>query len=416
MRFQKVQLRRRGGLFEQGAQIAQAPGAVMQGGLGRLFQGFDRMLLRQRQQAIQNPDADGATLLHHRLGPTAGLHANQPRPIQQMLQTLLDDVAVRRMQMVRIGGELAWFGQRMHGNDLPALIEHPQHPRLPTRPDLPAHILWRHGVVSPLQLNVAIPMHRAWRFFKDRKQTRRQGQQLGAFHFLEHLANLLPRGAMNAGVGHAAFPLREKQVLRRQTFKAAALEGVVLGKLHARLNLAFVPRHGWTCRQHHGPVVAAELCHLGVDLRIVPVRPRHRRPQVVNDQGAGNPAEVTERIFEAPDEALSRLLPDHFAVAFARMTQDDPKQMGPLPFAFHQHPCPLTKIHLGFGSRRHFHPHKRHRLGLPQMPDEPFYGLITARESVLTNQVLINALGTQPDCHRRFNLRLPGWQRLCDRR
>ena len=179
MRFQKVQLRRRGGLFEQGAQVAQAPGAVMQGFLRRLFQGFDRMLLRQRQQAMQDPGADGAALLHHRLGPTAGVRANQPRPIQQMIQTLLDDVAVRRMQMVRIGGELARFGQRMHGNDFPALIEHPQQPGLPARPDLPAHILRRHGVISPLQLHIAIPMHRAWRFFKHREQTRRQAATVG---------------------------------------------------------------------------------------------------------------------------------------------------------------------------------------------------------------------------------------------
>jgi hypothetical protein len=38
------------------------------------------------------------------------------------------------------------------------------------------------------------------------------------------------------------------------------------------------------------------------------------------------------------------------------------------------------------------------------MPHESFYRLITARESVLTNQVLINALSTQPHPNRRFNL------------
>jgi len=83
--------------------------------------------------------------------------------------------------------------------------------------------------------------------------------------------------------------------------------------------------------------------------------------------------------------------------------------MGALAFAVHHHPRTLSKIHLGLGSRFHLHPHKRDRLGLPQMPHESFDGLITARETVVTNQVLINALGAQPHPNRRFN---PGRIRL----
>ena len=78
--------------------------------------------------------------------------------------------------------------------------------------------------------------------------------------------------------------------------------------------------------------------------------------------------------------------------------------MWSLAFAIHHDPRSLAKIHLGFGSRLHLHPHKRDRLGLPQMPHESFDGLITARETVITNQVLINPLGTQPHRHGRFNL------------
>ena len=53
----------------------------MQGGLRRSFQCLDRMLLRQRQQPMQNAGANRAALLDHRFGPTARLHANQARPI-----------------------------------------------------------------------------------------------------------------------------------------------------------------------------------------------------------------------------------------------------------------------------------------------------------------------------------------------
>ena len=102
----KVQLRRRAGLFHQRAQVAQAPRAVMQGFLGGAFQRLDRMLLRQRQQAVQDPDANGTALLDHPFSPTAGVCANQPRAIQQISLAMFDDPPIRGMQMVRIRGEL----------------------------------------------------------------------------------------------------------------------------------------------------------------------------------------------------------------------------------------------------------------------------------------------------------------------
>src|SRR5271170_1458781 len=71
--------------------------------------------------------------------------------------------------------------------------------------------------------------------------------------------------------------------------------------------------------------------------------------------------------------------------------------MRELAFAVHHDRSPLSKIHLSLGSRLDLHPHKWNRLGLAQMSHESFYGLIAAGESVLTNQVLINALSTQTD-------------------
>src|ERR1700683_3364218 len=87
------------------------------------------------------------------------------------------------------------------------------------------------------------------------------------------------------------------------------------------------------------------------------------------------------------------------------MAQDHAEQMRTLAFALHHDPCTLSKIHLGFGSRFHLHPHKRDRLCLPQMADESLYGLVAACETVITKQVLINAFGTPPYRRRRFNLR-----------
>jgi hypothetical protein len=42
-----------------------------------------------------------------------------------------------------------------------------------------------------------------------------------------------------------------------------------------------------------------------------------RRPQIIDHGGVGHAPKVTERIFQAPDEVLGGLPPDHFTVAFA---------------------------------------------------------------------------------------------------
>ena len=48
--------------------------------------------------------------------------------------------------------------------------------------------------------------------------------------------------------------------------------------------------------------------------------------------------------------------------------------------------------------------HKGDRLRLSQMPHESFDGLVAALEAAVTNQILIDALGTQPHPNRSFNL------------
>ncbi len=65
------------------------------------------------------------------------------------------------------------------------------------------------------------------------------------------------------------------------------------------------------------------------------------------------------------------------------------------------YPCALAKIHLRFHAWCHLHPHKRHRLGLEQLPHEALHGVITTSKRVVTNQILIDPLGRQPRLHRR---------------
>jgi hypothetical protein len=49
----------------------------------------------QGQPAMQYPRADGVALLHHRFGPRPDVFANQPGPVQQLIQIALNDAAIR---------------------------------------------------------------------------------------------------------------------------------------------------------------------------------------------------------------------------------------------------------------------------------------------------------------------------------
>jgi hypothetical protein len=69
-------------------------------------------------------------------------------------------------------------------------------------------------------------------------------------------------------------------------------------------------------------------------------------------------------------------------------------------------PCPMHPVQNPPGPRLPAPPPpaQRGQLGLPQMPDESLYGLVGARETIITNQVLIDALSTQPHADRHLNL------------
>lgn len=89
-----------------------------------------------------------------------------------------------------------------------------------------------------------------------------------------------------------------------ETFELTAPEGVFLGVVDARLDLALVPRHrghGWL---QDRPVLAAELDNLAVDIRIEPIGPKEGTLRIVNDQPRRHPAKVSECVFRAPDERV----------------------------------------------------------------------------------------------------------------
>lgn len=106
-------------------------------------------------------------------------------------------------------------------------------------------------------------------------------------------------------------------VLVSQTWKDVAFERVVLGVLHAVLDLAFVTRRIRLGRHERRAIMPSERLQLRMKLRIVPIGLRDGRFQVVDDELLRHAAEMLERILQNQEEVVRRLPPHGFAVSFA---------------------------------------------------------------------------------------------------
>ena len=112
---------------------------------------------------------------------------------------------------------------------------------------------------------------------------------------------------------------------------------------------------------------------------------------------------MAEAVFQTAYEALGRLPPRRFAVALARMTQDDPIQVRPSPFAVCHHPGTQAKIHLRFNSRLDFHPTKGPFPSRLEPAHKPLYRVVAAGKLVFSNQVLVEALCRQTSLQPLLN-------------
>ena len=122
------------------------------------------------------------------------------------------------------------------------------------------------------------------------------------------------------GVGHGRFPLQQMLVLLLQAREAVALQAVVLDIAHAAFDLPLVPRRARLRGQDRHAVVLAERLHLGIQLRVVPVRLLDRRLEVVDHQDLRHAAEMPEGVLHAADEVLRGLAIDRLAVSLAAVS------------------------------------------------------------------------------------------------
>ena len=208
MLLNELELVLRGWILEQAREFAQAPDTMREGQLAGGFQVGGGLFGGHLQKALQHPDALQAAVFHHGFGPVAGVRANQPGTVQQPLGPVFHCGALAAVDMLWRGAEASRRLARVERNLFHAGVENPHHAQLPARPHFPADIFRRHGVIRLRHFHMAIPMHRALGFAKNREEGRWQRVQRGLLAGFENLRHLLARGAVDAGVGHPAFPFQ----------------------------------------------------------------------------------------------------------------------------------------------------------------------------------------------------------------
>lgn len=276
MLLEELELVLPGRSLEQVLEFTQMPDAV---GGSQLAGGFDvgrRVFGGQLQEALQHAEALRTAVFNHRFGPVARVLAEEPGAIQQPVQTVFNRRPLAAVDVRRIGAEAPRLLPGMQGDLFHARVEDPHQTQLPPRPHFAPHIFRRHGVVSAGHFHVAIAVNGARGFGKDREDHRRQGPQLGLLARIENGRDLLARGAMNAGIGHPAFPFQQKLVLGGQTLKPPPLERVVLPLFDAGLDLAFVAWRIGLGGQNDRLIMLRKGDDLGIELRIEPVGLRDR--------------------------------------------------------------------------------------------------------------------------------------------
>ena len=131
------------------------------------------------------------------------------------------------------------------------------------------------------------------------------------------------------------------------------------------------------------PITGRFCAPLTVEFRIVPIGLDNGGLEVVDDEGFGRAAEVTESILDAADELFGGLPRHHFAVGFAGAAAG-PCETGADVFVCHRahDGRALAEVHLGFLTWPTFHPPERQRRAAIQSTDKPLNGLIIRNEAM----------------------------------
>jgi hypothetical protein len=126
---------------------------------------------------------------------------------------------------------------------------------------------WR-TVVSRLNLDIAIQMHRAFALLVIAERLQRQRLQNGLL-FGEHRCYLPLCPPMDARIGPVLFPVVQIRLRLFQALESLALQRCILRMADARLDLTFSIRVAHFARQRRHPVVRQHVAIQGIQTGIV---------------------------------------------------------------------------------------------------------------------------------------------------
>jgi hypothetical protein len=240
----------------------------------------------------------------------------------------------------------------------------------------------------------------AFGFVEAGEQFGGQGLQAG-FFLREERFDLLTHGAVDAFVGDLLFPLVEEEVLFGEALEGAAFERVVLNVFYGGFDFAFVLWGPGLGRQDHRAVVAGKAQEFRVEFGVEPIGLQHGGLEVVDDGRFSHAAEAAVGVFQTAQEALRVLMPDDFAVAFAREAKGGAKHVrsAAAPIIFLD-PSALTEVHLHLFARRRLHAPEGQGRRCGQGMNEAFYRVVPPGKAVLGDQILMDAFGTEA-LHKR---------------
>ena len=228
--------------LEQLPDRSKAISPVAQGHFARPVNLVAGVLLREALQPDQHAKARHAPVGQHGLAPAFGLLADQRRAVQQPFGPALDVRELPGVDMLVVRAELPGLLLNVNGDLLHSLGVDSHQVPVPAYPETTTDVLRRNRVIRLGHLHVPVAMHRPLGLLEQREPARRQRTQRLAFDFLEHLAHLFARRAVDPRVGYSGLPRNQVLVLIGQRGKPPALQAVALDVADPPLDLPLVTR------------------------------------------------------------------------------------------------------------------------------------------------------------------------------
>ena len=188
--------------LEQLPDRPKAISPVAQGHFARPVDLVASVLSRQAVQPDQHAKARHAPVGQHGLAPSPGLLTDQARTPQQPLGPAFDVRELPGVNVLVMRAELPGLLLSVHRDLLHLLGKDPHQVTVPTYPETTTDVFRRHRVIRLGHLHVPVAMHRPLGLLEQREPARRQRPQRLTLDFLEHLAHLFARRAVDPRVGH----------------------------------------------------------------------------------------------------------------------------------------------------------------------------------------------------------------------